>query len=61
MSDTQTNQPPGKRLLAALPKADYDRLQPHLELVTLSLQQSIYEANDPIADVYTKLKKRSDR
>lgn len=52
MSAAQTIDPPGNRLLAALPKADYDRLQPHLESVSLVIQQSVYEAGDPITHVY---------
>ena len=40
------------RLLAALSPEDYQRLQPHLELVTLSLQQPIYEAGDSIPYLY---------
>ncbi|PSB34357.1 Crp/Fnr family transcriptional regulator [Stenomitos frigidus] len=43
---------PENRLLAALPPADHQRLQPHLELMTLPLKQSIYEAGDPITEVY---------
>ncbi len=50
MSASQAS--PGNRLLAALPAADYQRLQPHLEFVTLPLRQSIYEAGDPITTVY---------
>ncbi|MBW4692360.1 MAG: Crp/Fnr family transcriptional regulator [Lyngbya sp. HA4199-MV5] len=52
MSDVQTVYLPENRLLATLPKADYERLQPHLELVTLPLQQTVYEAGDPITYVY---------
>jgi len=50
MSASQVS--PGNRLLAALPAEDYQRLQPHLEFVTLPLRQSIYEAGDPITTVY---------
>ncbi len=39
-------------LLKALPPEDYQRLQPHLEWVSLSLYQVIYEANDVIRYVY---------
>ena len=52
MSASQTSALPENRLLAALPAADYQRLQPHLELMTLPLRQVIYEAGDPIDDVY---------
>ncbi|MFH7027630.1 MAG: Crp/Fnr family transcriptional regulator [Heteroscytonema crispum UTEX LB 1556] len=40
------------RLLAALPTSDYERLIPHLKLVSLSLKQVIYEPNEPITHVY---------
>lgn len=44
--------PSGNRLLAALPTADYQRLQPHLELVTLPLRQPIYNEGERITNVY---------
>ena len=40
------------QLLAALPSDIYQRLLPHLEMVTLTLRQVLYEAGDPINDVY---------
>jgi CRP-like cAMP-binding protein len=40
------------RLLATLPKDDFDRLLPHLETVALPLRDILYEANGPIAHVY---------
>ena len=40
------------RLLAALPAEDYQRLVPHLELVSLSLEKVIYEPGEPITHVY---------
>jgi len=40
------------RLLTALPKEEYERLQPHLELVSMSLKQVIYEPNEPLRHVY---------
>ncbi len=43
---------PCNRLLDALPTEDYQRLQPHLKLVTLALRQVIYEAGDLITEVY---------
>ena len=47
---------PGEnRLLAALPKDDYDRLLPHLEKVSLPLRDILYEANGPIEHVYFPL------
>lgn len=52
MSAGQTFNSPENRLLAALPQDEYERLQPHLELVPLPLQKSIYEAGDGIIHVY---------
>ena len=43
---------PGNKLLAALPASDYERLVPHLKLVSLSVQQILHEAGEPIAQVY---------
>jgi CRP-like cAMP-binding protein len=40
------------RLLAALPGSAYERLLPALEPVSLSLRQTIYEAEQPIEYVY---------
>ena len=50
MSDTSPHI--RNQLLAALPADVYLRLQPHLEKVTLKLRQVLYEAGDPINDVY---------
>ena len=44
-------QPPNK-LLAALPANDYQRLIPHLKLVSLPVKQILYEAGEPITHVY---------
>ncbi|MCC5645991.1 Crp/Fnr family transcriptional regulator [Nostoc sp. CHAB 5824] len=44
-------QPPNK-LLAALPASDYERLVPHLKLVALPLRKVLYQAGEPIAQVY---------
>lgn len=43
---------PQNRLLAALPSQDYQRLRPHLELVSFAPQQVLYEAGEPIDYVY---------
>jgi len=43
---------PRNRLLAALPFEEYQRLLPHLELVSLSLNQVLYEIDEPITHVY---------
>jgi CRP-like cAMP-binding protein len=40
------------RLLAALPRVDYVRLQPHLEHVELAYRQVLYPANETIQFVY---------
>jgi CRP-like cAMP-binding protein len=40
------------RLLAALPKKDYERLRPRLEPVSLAAKQVVYEADRPIPHVY---------
>jgi CRP-like cAMP-binding protein len=40
------------QLLAALPSDIYQRLLPHSEKITLKLKQVLYEAGDPIDDVY---------
>ena len=44
------------RLLAALPKAEYDRLRPHLQKVSLPLKDILYEANSSIPHVFFPLK-----
>ncbi len=40
------------RLLAALPKEEYERLLPHFELVSLELKQILYAPNEAIEYVY---------
>jgi CRP-like cAMP-binding protein len=40
------------RLLAALPREEYQRLQPHLELVHLSTRRTLSEAGDLIRHTY---------
>ncbi|MEH2230428.1 MAG: Crp/Fnr family transcriptional regulator [Nostoc sp.] len=40
------------KLLAALPDSDYERLFPHLKIVPLQVQQILYEAAEPITQVY---------
>jgi CRP-like cAMP-binding protein len=44
--------PVGNRLLAALPPADYMRLQPHLEPVTFALGDLIYDSGSPLDSLY---------
>ncbi|HXI24715.1 MAG TPA: Crp/Fnr family transcriptional regulator [Pyrinomonadaceae bacterium] len=53
MSKTKTlRAPPTNRLLAALPKDEYQRLLPKLELFPLVFGEVIYEPGDLIRDVY---------
>lgn len=40
------------RLLAALPKEEYERLVANMESVSLEFKQSVYEPNEPIKYVY---------
>ncbi|MEA5504356.1 Crp/Fnr family transcriptional regulator [Halotia wernerae UHCC 0503] len=47
-----SSQQGGNKLLAALPTSEYERLAPHLKLVSLSIQQIIYEPGEPITQVY---------
>src|ERR1700680_1555074 len=42
----------GNRLLDQLPKEEYERLAPLLELVPLAAKQNLYGVNDPIRHVY---------
>lgn len=48
----QPANPLENRLLAALPEASLERLQPHLELVSLKLGQVLYEAGGRMTHVY---------
>ncbi|QLE51225.1 Crp/Fnr family transcriptional regulator [Nostoc sp. C057] len=50
--DKNTLEQPANNLLAALPDSDYERLAPHLKLVSLSNRQILHEAGEPIAQVY---------
>ena len=47
-----TLKPQVNRLLAALPTSDYQRLVPHLKLVSLPTRKVIYEPGEPITHVY---------
>ena len=47
--------PPQNRLLAALPKKEYQRFLPHLERVSLGVKEVVYEPNEPIQYVYFPL------
>src|SRR2546421_7066626 len=48
-----TNQPrPANRILSALPQEEFERLQPKLREVSVKLGKVIYDAEEPINDVY---------
>lgn len=49
---TTYNSPPTNRLLAALPKKEYQRLLPKLKNVTLTFAKVLYEPGDKIRRVY---------
>ena len=44
--------PRQNHLLAALPTGDYQRIAPHLELVTMPLSEVLYESGRPLRHVY---------
>lgn len=47
---------PGEnRLIAALPRREYDRLLPHLDTLPLSFKQILFDTNQPITHVYFPL------
>lgn len=53
MSDTSlSHSPPANQLLAALPATDYQRLLPHLEPVSLKLEEVLYQQGVEITHVY---------
>ncbi|MBD1875027.1 Crp/Fnr family transcriptional regulator [Nodosilinea sp. FACHB-131] len=52
MSNVGSFTPPENHLLAVLPAEVYERLAPHLELVSLTNYQSIYDFDEPISSVY---------
>jgi CRP-like cAMP-binding protein len=47
-----TSTTPRNRILAALPEAEYTRLEPELERVPLELRQLVYDVDTPISHVY---------
>ena len=52
-SGSQDDRPPsGNRLLDALPRAEYERIRPHLEGVPVAARQVVSEADGPIPHVY---------
>ena len=46
------NSPTQNHLLASLPKAEFDRLSAHLELVEMPLGESLYESHGSLKHVY---------
>ena len=48
----ESRQPACSRLLALLPRAEYERLLPHLERVSFSLGQVVYESGDRMRYIY---------
>jgi hypothetical protein len=53
MTRTVANRVPiANALLAALPRAEYQRLLANLEPVTLTFGEALYEPADPIRQVY---------
>jgi CRP-like cAMP-binding protein len=53
MPPSKAPKPPvGNWLLDSLPRADIERVQPHLETVPVAIKQVIYEPNGPIQHVY---------
>jgi hypothetical protein len=49
---TQTSDPHQNHLLAALPASDYERLEPHLELIPMKLGEVLYESGSRLPYVY---------
>jgi len=52
MSASVKNDALKNHLLAALPKEEFVRLEPHLEFVSLPLGKAIYEAGDKMTHIY---------
>jgi CRP-like cAMP-binding protein len=52
MAGASPHDPHQNHLLDALPKADFDRLAPHLELVPMQLGEVLYESGDKLRHVY---------
>ena len=46
------NRPTENYLLATLPRAEYERMLPNLELVELRLGEVLYESGDELRSVY---------
>jgi len=44
--------PPTNHLLAALPRGDYERIVPSLDIIPLKLKQTLHKAGEPVRHVY---------
>ncbi len=51
-SSRSSGPPAGNRLLDSLPRADIERLRPHLEAVSVEISHVVYEPDGPIRHVY---------
>ena len=43
---------PKNKLLACLPRADFERLRPHLKTIPLKVRQILHPVNEPVREVY---------
>ena len=43
---------PKNKLLARLPRADFERLRPHLKTIPTKVRQILHAVNEPVRDVY---------
>lgn len=50
--DKNALEKPANNVLAVLPPSDYERLVPHLKLVSLPLRKGLSEPGEPMAHVY---------
>jgi CRP-like cAMP-binding protein len=55
MAPIGDREPRRNKLLQALRAEEYTRLERHLQIVSFTVRQSLYEANDPITTVYFPL------
>lgn len=51
-TSANARQPTGSRLLASLPRAEYERLLPHMGQVSFSLGQVVYESGGQMSYIY---------
>ena len=43
---------PKNKLLASLPRAEFDRLRPHLRTIPTKVRQVLHPVNEPVRQVY---------